>query len=161
MDQPANQRPAATSGEGPVSVLVCANCGAKNRIRPSERGSPHCGTCGKPLPWMMDADSASFHAAVEESPLPVLVDFWAPWCGPCRIVEPALEQLSRELAGRLKIIRVNSDLSLDLSQRFNILGIPTLILFEGGRVRDRITGAQNVTALRRWLDSQLTSSRAG
>jgi thioredoxin-like negative regulator of GroEL len=61
----------------------------------------------------------------------------------------------------LKIIRVNSDLSPDLSQRFNILGIPTLILFEGGQVRDRITGAQNVTALRRWLDSQLTSSPAG
>jgi thioredoxin 2 len=108
---------------------------------------------------MMDADTASFHAAVEESPLPVLVDFWAPWCGPCRIVEPALEQLSRELAGRLKVIRVNSDLAPELSQRFNVLGIPTLILFDHGQLRDRITGAQNVTALRRWLDSQLASSR--
>jgi thioredoxin 2 len=144
-----------------TSIVTCPNCGKRNRVRPVAAAVPYCGACGNPLPWMMDADSASFHAAVEESPLPVLVDFWAPWCGPCRIVEPALEQLSRELAGRLKIIRINSDLSPDLSQRFNILGIPTLILFERGQVRDRITGAQNVTALRRWLDSQLTSSRPG
>src|ERR1700682_4602657 len=144
-----------------TSIITCPNCGKRNRVRLVTDAVPYCGACGKPLPWMMDADSAVFPPAVEETRPPVLVDFWARWCGPCRIVEPALEQLSRELAGRLKIIRINSDLSPDLSQRFNILGIPTLILFEGGQVRDRITGAQNVTALRRWLDSQLTSSRAG
>jgi thioredoxin 2 len=106
-----------------------------------------------------EVTDSSFQAEVIESDVPVLVDFWAPWCGPCRIVEPALEQLSRELAGRLKVIRVNSDLAPELSQRFNVLGIPTLILFDHGQLRDRITGAQNVTALRRWLDSQLASSR--
>jgi thioredoxin 2 len=74
-------------------------------------------------------------------------------------VEPALEQVSRELAGRLKVVRINSDLAPELSQRFNILGIPTLLLFDGGQLRDRVTGAQNVTALRRWLDSLLASSR--
>ena len=110
---------------------------------------------------MMDADSATFHAAVEENPLPVLVDFWAPWCGPCRIIEPALEQLSREMAGRLKVVRINSDLAPEMSQRFNILGIPTLILFERGQARDRITGAHNLASLRRWLDSRLAGVRSG
>jgi thioredoxin 2 len=107
----------------------------------------------------MDADSATFHAAVEESPLPVLVDFWAPWCGPCRIVEPVVDQLSREMAGKLKVIRVNSDESPELSQRFNILGIPTLMLFDKGQLRDRLTGAVNARALRSWLDAQLATSQ--
>jgi thioredoxin 2 len=107
----------------------------------------------------MDADSDTFQAAVEESPLPVLVDFWAPWCGPCRIVEPVVEQLSRELAGRLKVIRVNSDLAPDLSQRFDIMGIPTLMLFDKGQLRDRITGAVNARTLRSWLDAQLATGQ--
>ena len=142
-----------------TAIVTCPNCGKRNRVRLVASAVPYCGACGKPLPWKMDADAATFHAAVEESPLPVLVDFWAPWCGPCKIVEPALEQVSRELAGRLKVIRINSDLAPELSQRFNILGIPTLLLFDGGQLRDRVTGAQNVTVLRRWLDSQLASSR--
>lgn len=118
-------------------------------------GAPHCANCGKPLAWLVPADESDFHAAVEESSLPVLVDVWAPWCGPCRMVEPAVEQLSKEFAGRLKVVKVNSDVAPNLSIRFDIKGIPTLMLFENGQLRDRLTGAVNFPTLRSWVDSRL------
>ena len=137
-----------------TSIVTCPNCGKKNRVRAVASGAPHCAPCGKPLPWMVEADEESFPEAVERSPLPALVDFWAPWCGPCRMVGPVVEQMSRELAGRMKVVRINSDQAPGLSQRFQILGIPTLILFDHGKVSDRITGAVDAAAMRRWLTAQ-------
>ncbi|HSR23733.1 MAG TPA: thioredoxin domain-containing protein [Candidatus Eisenbacteria bacterium] len=128
-------------------------------MRATAAGAPHCGSCGTPLPWLVEAGEDSFRDAVERSPLPALTDFWAPWCGPCRMVEPVVEQMSRELAGRLKVVRVNSDEAPRLSQRFQILGIPALILFDGGAVRDRITGAVDAATMRRWLESRLSAGR--
>ncbi len=141
-------------------VLACPNCGQKNRIRAVAPGVPVCAKCGKPLPWMVDVDQSEFEAAVEKSPVPVLVDFWAPWCGPCKIVEPGLERISRDLAGKVKIARVNTDVEPGLGSRFNVLGIPTLILFVNGAVRDRKTGALPATALSAWVESQLRPAAA-
>ncbi len=137
-----------------ASIVACPNCGKKNRVHAAASGAPHCGHCGTPLPWMTEAGEDTFAASVERSPLPVLVDFWAPWCGPCRMVEPVVEQMSRELAGRMKVVRVNSDEAPGLSQRFQVLGIPTLILFDHGQVSDRITGAVDAATMRRWLTSK-------
>jgi thioredoxin 2 len=130
----------ASTGPGPQSTLVCANCGARNRIRPSPRGAPHCGKCGKALPWVVDATDATFDVEADAA-VAVLVDLWAPWCGPCRIVSPMLEQLAREYAGRLKVVKVNVDDNAGLAARFQAMSIPTLIVIRAGRVVDRIVGA--------------------
>ncbi len=125
---------------GPVSMLTCTACGKKNKIRPSERGAPHCGSCGEPLPWLVTATDATF-AIEARSSIAVLVDLWAPWCGPCRVVGPMLEALSKEYAGRLKVVKVNVDENPGLSQQFQATSIPTLIVIKGDRVVDRIVGA--------------------
>lgn len=125
---------------GPESILTCASCGKRNRIRPSERGAPHCGSCGKPLPWLVNASDATFPSE-EKSSVAVVVDLWAPWCGPCRFVGPILEELSREYAGRLKVVKVNVDENPRLSQRFDARSIPTLVVLRDGRQVDRIVGA--------------------
>jgi thioredoxin 2 len=134
------------------SIVPCPHCGRRNRVRVTAPGAPHCGSCGRPLPWLVEASEESFEAAVERSPLPTLVDFWAPWCGPCRMVEPVVRRMSADLAGRLKVVRVNSDEAPGLSRRFRILGIPTLMLFDRGQVRDRVTGAIDASRMRAWLD---------
>ncbi len=134
------QSTASGSGTGPVSLLTCANCGRKNKIRPSERGAPHCGSCGKPLPWLVDATDETFEVEAKAAPA-VVVDLWAPWCGPCRIVGPILEDLSREYAGRLKVVKVNVDDNQATAQRFQAFSIPTMVVLKDGRVVDRIVGA--------------------
>lgn len=125
---------------GPVSILTCAACGARNRIRPSARGVPACGTCHATLPWLVSATDDTFDAEAAAS-VAVVVDLWAPWCGPCRFVAPILEELSREYAGRLKVVKVNVDENPALAQRFQAFSIPTLVVLQDGRVVDRIVGA--------------------
>jgi thioredoxin 2 len=134
------ERPSAGPATGPVSVLRCAACGKRNRIRPSERGSPHCGSCGKPLPWVVDATDTTFDVEAR-STAPILVDLWAPWCGPCRFVSPILEELASENAGRLKVVKVNVDENPALSARFDARSIPTLVVLRDGRIVDRVVGA--------------------
>jgi thioredoxin 2 len=143
------------------SIVTCPHCRKKNRVHAAASGAPHCGSCARALPWLADASEETFETTVERSPLPTLVDFWAPWCGPCRMVEPVVRQMSADLAGRLKVVRVNSDEAPRLSQRFQILGIPTLMLFEDGRVRDRVTGAIDASRMRAWLEPLVTAPRSG
>ena len=149
---PSNAKPrtdnaqAATKATGPLSILVCPNCGKNNKIRPSERGAPHCGNCGEPLPWLVNATDETFEAEARAAPT-VVVDLWAPWCGPCRIVGPILEDLSREFAGRLKVVKVNVDDNPATAQRFEAFSIPTMVVMKDGRVVDRIVGAMPKSAL--------------
>jgi thioredoxin 2 len=137
------------------AVVRCAQCGTGNRVHAAAGGIPHCARCGRPLAWLARATAGEFAAVVEHSPIPVLVDFWAPWCGPCRMVEPAVEKLARDLAGRLKVAKLNTDEEPSVQARFGVRGIPTLILLEGGRELDRVTGALPEPALRKWLAARL------
>jgi thioredoxin 2 len=136
-------------------VVTCRACGQKTRVRSAADSVPHCPKCGRPLPWLTDADAADFTSVVEKSPIPVLIDFWAPWCAPCRIVAPAVERLSEELAGQVKMVKVNTDLAPGLQEKFGIRGIPTLVLMEGAKESDRVTGALNLNALRQWIEQRV------
>lgn len=141
--QPGRTEPsggASPASIGPQSVLTCKNCGAKNRIRPSPRGVPTCGKCDEPLPWLVDAADATFESEANAA-VTVVVDLWAPWCGPCRFVSPILEELSREYAGRLKVVKVNVDENPMLARRFEAHSIPTMVVLQNGRTVDRIVGA--------------------
>jgi thioredoxin 2 len=138
----------------PISILTCANCSARNRIGPSERGAPHCGKCGKPLAWVVDADEATFEVETRAAPT-VVVDLWAPWCGPCRFVSPILEELAREHAGRLKIVKVNVDDNQRLAVRFDAMSIPTMVVLRHGEVVDRIVGALPKPQLSARLDPHI------
>ena len=131
---------AARSAAGPVSILTCASCGTKNRIRPSTRGVPICASCKAPLPWLVHATDTTFDVEADAS-VAVLVDLWAPWCGPCRFVAPILEELSREFAGRLKVVKVDVDENPALARRFEAFSIPTLVVLRNNRVVDSIVGA--------------------
>ena len=124
----------------PASVLTCVNCGAKNRIRPRGKGVPTCGRCQQALPWLVDATDASFDTEADAAPL-VVVDLWAPWCGPCRFVSPILEELARDYRGRLKVVKVNVDDNPATAQCFQAFSIPTIMLLRRGQPVDRIVGA--------------------
>jgi thioredoxin 2 len=135
-------RPEASrsTAEGPVAILTCASCGTKNRIRPSAHGVPVCSSCKTSLAWLADATDATFDVEAAAQ-VAVVVDLWAPWCGPCRFVGPILEDLAREYAGRLKVVKVDVDQNPALAQRFQAFSIPTLVVIRDGRVVDRIVGA--------------------
>ncbi len=138
------------------TIITCPNCGAKNRVRPSRSGVPRCSVCHTLLPWIVDASPATFDEELQAS-VPVFVDFWAPWCGPCRMVSPVVERIGREDAGRLKVIKLNVDDAPELSERYEIRGIPLLILFRDGAEVDRLVGAASQQQLRQWLNSHLAT----
>jgi thioredoxin 2 len=138
-----------------VTIVVCDNCGKKNRVPAVATGVPHCSNCHAPLAWIADAGDDDYADVVEAATLPTLVDLWAPWCGPCRMVSPALENLAHEFSGRVKLVKVNVDESPRVAQQFGVQGIPTLLVVRGADVIARQTGAAGEVALRSWLRDAL------
>lgn len=136
----------------------CTKCGAKNRIPADASGVPRCGKCHAPLPWITAAGDRDFDAVAGSAAVPVLVDLWAEWCGPCRMVSPALEELARSMAGSLKLVKVDVDRAQAVSRRFQVQAIPTLLLMKKGQVVSRQTGAMALPALRRWVEQTLAAS---
>lgn len=143
-----------------VQLCRCPACGAKNRV-PQERldqgHAPVCGRCKTPLPLPITVTDATFTAEVERSQLPVLLDLWAPWCGPCRIVAPVIDELASEMAGRVRFAKLNIDANPATATRLHIGSIPTLLILKGGREVDRIVGAQPKSEIARRLERAVPS----
>jgi thioredoxin 2 len=110
------------------------------------------------LPWIADADDGDFAEVAQTSSLPVLVDMWATWCGPCRTVSPALEQLAIERAGELKLVKVEVDKASETAQQFHVQAVPTLLIIDDAVVLARRSGATPIAALRQWLDQTLSTA---
>jgi thioredoxin 2 len=129
-------------------LMRCAGCGTTNRIPRAKLGAglrPVCGRCKAPLQPQdkpVTVTDATFSAEVERSPVPVLVDAWAPWCGPCRIIAPVIDELAAEMAGRIRVAKLNVDDSPATAARFGLRSIPTLLVLQGGREVDRLVGVQ-------------------
>jgi thioredoxin 2 len=139
-------------------VIRCGHCGQANRVPAVAAGTPRCGKCHQPLPWITEADDTTFGEIAETARIPVLVDLWAPWCGPCRMISPALEQVARDLAGQIKLVKVNVDTSPAISRRFGAQAIPTLLVLRGGQVTARQTGAVPLADLRTWVRDALADA---
>jgi thioredoxin 2 len=133
-----------------AEIVACPGCGKKNRLPLSAPGIPRCASCHTNLPWLVNAGEADFADAVT-SRVPVLVDLWAPWCGPCRMVAPGVERAATELAGKLKVVKVNVDEAPGVSARFAVQGIPTLLVLRDGAAVARQVGALPPDQLLSWL----------
>jgi len=143
-----------------VSEIRCSSCGVRNRVPVKSTGRPRCAKCHADLAWLTEVSEADFDAVVASSPVPVLVDLWAPWCGPCRSIAPVLEQLAAQRAGRLRVAKVNVDQAPGISARLGVQGIPTMVLYADGVEVGRQVGALPGNAISTWIDGSLPSAGA-
>jgi len=137
---------------------VCAHCNATNRIPAQSEGKEiNCGRCHKPMfgEPPLSVNAAGFQAQISKSDVPVVVDFWAPWCGPCKMMAPGFAQVSQAMGTRARFIKVNTDEEQQLGAQFNIRSIPTLAIFKSGREVTRIAGALPAGDLQRWVEQGL------
>jgi thioredoxin 2 len=140
--------------------IVCPHCDAVNRVA-GERlaDQPVCGKCSKVLftGAPLDANSARFDKHIARNDIPVLVDFWAAWCGPCKMMAPAYQQAAGRLEPRVRLLKVDTEASQDLAAKFNIRSIPTLALFQGGKEIARQAGAMDAGNIVAWVGSHSRS----
>lgn len=141
-------------------IVACPKCGANNRVRPTAGSlKPVCGKCGtlltaEPAKPLIVTDS-NFNSVVMNSGLPVLLDMWAAWCGPCRMIAPTIEKLAAELAGKVLVGKLDVDANPATASRFHVQSIPTLLIFKDGREVDRLIGLQSREAILRRLENHL------
>lgn len=144
-------------------IIRCPSCGTNNRVDPGKIAQGNeavCARCKKLLPSVAKpviVTDATFGSEVERSSLPVLLDLWAEWCGPCRMIAPALEELAAEMAGRVRIAKLNIDENQATAARFNVRSIPTLLIFKSGREVDRLVGALPKLEIKRRLELAIVS----
>ena len=136
------------------AIVACPSCGKKNRVPGAAQGKPQCAACSTALPWIVDASDRTIASALDTKQL-VLIDLWAPWCGPCRMVAPVLEQLATRFAGRIKVVKVNVDDNPRSAQTYEARSIPTLVFAKDGAVVDRVIGAQPAPALAARIETLL------
>jgi thioredoxin 2 len=141
------------------TIVSCTNCGTRNRLPVAAEGIPRCAVCHTPLPWIVDADAQTFASAIDAS-VPVLVDFWADWCGPCRMISPIVEQVGRAEAGRMKVVKLDVDAAPEVAAQYGAMSIPLLVLFRDGQEIDRMVGAVPERRLRQWLEPHLAPAPA-
>ena len=139
-------------------LIGCPSCGTLNRVPPERLAEgPSCGKCkaalldGKPVP----VSEASFDAAVLRTELPVVVDFWADWCGPCHAMAPGFERAAAELKPRVRFAKLDTEAAPGIAARYGIRGIPTLILFQAGKEAARVSGAMDARAIQDWVSQAL------
>lgn len=142
------------------TYVPCGSCGKLNRVSWEESGSkePICGSCKTRLPvhfGVAEVSDSGLRTLVQKSPLPVVCDFWAPWCGPCKSFAPTYQQAARKLAGKATFAKLNTEQYAAASSAYSIRGIPTLLLFQGGVEKHRISGALPLEAFLEWVGNSL------